>query len=111
MTHRPTDLELTADKDIHLDQANDLAVVSGVKQLEQSVAMDVLDVTQRFVGRALTGENVGLLEARVEESLAADEQVGDVQTVTVTEYDRRTNSITMDVVCTEDQDFTIQISN
>lgn len=105
----PTDLLLTEDLDIRLDAANDIATISGEQQLEQSVALDVMDETKNFVGGRLTGENLGLLEERIRESLAQDEQVADVQTVNIVEYNQESGQITANILVIDDEDFTIEI--
>lgn len=110
MVDYPTDLDLTSDRDIHLDGGNDLATTSGLSQLEQSVGIDVLDATQEFVGEPLTGQSLGLLEERLRQSLNQDEQLDGVTTVNVEEYDRRTGSVTFTVVVSQDEDFTITVT-
>lgn len=106
----PTDLDLNKNKDIYIDSANDLALTSGIQQLQQSVAIDVMDITRQFIGQQLTGTQVGLLEERVERSLNNDEQVAEVQTVNLVEFDRRDNSIELDIIVVKDEDFTLEVS-
>jgi hypothetical protein len=106
----PTDLALNEDMDIYLDGANDLATISGVDQLEQSVALDVRDVTLQFVGEPITGPAIGLLEERVQRALARDEQLSQVKNVVVQEYDRREDTIRIDILVIDDEDFTIEVS-
>jgi mannose/fructose/N-acetylgalactosamine-specific phosphotransferase system component IIB len=105
----PTDLLLTEDLDISIDAANDIATISGQQQLEQSVALDVMDETINFVGDRLTGEKIGLLEERIRQSLAADEQIADVRSVNIVEYNQESGTITADVLVVDDEDFTITI--
>lgn len=106
----PTDLDLNSDKDIHLDSANDLATTSGQAQVEQSVGLDVLNVIRDFIGNKLNGTQVGLLEERARESLQSDEQVGQVQEVNLVEFDRRDNSIKLEIIVIEDSNFTLEVS-
>jgi len=110
MAERPRDIAIGTDQDIFLDDTNDLALVSGDAQLEQSIAIDVLDVTEQFVGSAITAQSIGLLEQRIREALNDDPQVGTVRDVNVSEYDKRTRAITADVSLSEDEDFTIEVS-
>lgn len=109
MVEYPTDLAVTEDLDLYIDGSNDLATISGLGQLQQSVALDVLDVTREFVGGRLTGRNVGLLEERVQRSLERDEQLSQVKTVNVVEYDRSDESVTMEVLVIDDEDFEITL--
>lgn len=111
MVDYPTDLDLDDSKDIHLNGANDLATVSGVDQLSQSVAIDVMDEIQDFIGGRVTGKNIGLLEERIRQGLNDDPQLSEVQAVNIEEYDRRDNSITMEIVTIENKDFTIEVTS
>lgn len=109
MTHKkyPTDLDLNSEKDVHLDDANDLALVSGVAQLRQSIAIDVMDELQDLVGSPVTPEEIGLLEESIREGLNEDPQLKEVVNVTVTEYDRGNNSITIEARTIDSDTFTI----
>lgn len=110
MVDYPTDLDLNGDKDIHLSGANDLALVSGVHQLEQSVAIDVMDELEAFVGGRVTGKNLGLLEERLRQALNDDPQLDEVRLVNVEEYDRGAQSITAEIITTQNDNFTIQVA-
>lgn len=106
----PTDLRLTDEMDIYIDATGDIATISGFEQLEQSVAIDVLDILRDFIGQGLTGRNIGLLEANVQESLANDEQLAEVQNVTVDTYNKESGEITLDVFVIRDDDFALSLS-
>ena len=106
-----TDLLIDEELDIVIDTTNDLGTVSGIQQLEQSVAIDVLDVTRQFVGSRLTGSQIGLLEERVLRSLEDDEQVGEVLDVVVSQYDEAAQSVTMEIIVLEDENFEIELQN
>lgn len=110
MAERPRDIALNEDADVYLDDVNDLALVSGNDQLQQSIAIDVLDVTQQFVGSKISAQSVGLLEQRILEALNEDPQVGTIRNVSVEEFDRRNNSVTVQVTLLENEDFTIEVS-
>ena len=106
-----TNLLIDEELDIVIDTTNDLGTVSGIQQLEQSVAIDVLDVTRQFVGSRLTGSQIGLLEERVLRSLEDDEQVGEVLDVVVSQYDEAAQSVTMEIIVLEDENFEIELQN
>lgn len=105
-----TDLRVNDDIDVYIDQANDLATISGIEQLEQSTGLDVLNQVRQFSGGKLTGESVGLLEERVRASLQSDPQIDRIITVSVSEYNRETGDVALDVVATENDDFTIELT-
>ena len=106
----PTDIRLNENKDIYIDAAGDIATIGGFEQLQQSVALDALDVLIDFIGSGITGRNVGLLEERVTRALADDEQVGEVRTVNVTEYNQESGIVRVEVELVENEDFTLELS-
>lgn len=110
MVDYPTDLDLNEGKDIHLDGSNDLALTSGIEQLQQSVAIDVMDELRDFVAGRLTGPNIGLLEERIRAGLNDDPQVGDVRSVTLDTYDRRNSTVEISVFVVEDENFTLEVT-
>lgn len=110
MVEYPTDLDLNEQRDVHLDGANDLALTSGIEQLQQSTAIDVFDELQAFVGGRLTGENLGLLEERVRQGLNDDPQLADIRNVTVEEYDRGAQTVTLAISVVGDDDFELELS-
>lgn len=110
MAERPRDIAINEDKEVYLDDVNDLAIVSGDDQLEQSIAIDVMDVTQRFAGRRVTAQSIGLLEQRILEALEEDPQVGTIRMVSVEEFDKRNDTVTVAVSLLEDEDFTIEVT-
>lgn len=105
-----TDIHLNSDRDIHLDDANDLALVSGRSNLEQSVAIAVGDAIEQFIGGNMDGTTVAVLEERVRQALEDDPQVESVQSVSVEQFDKRTNSISLDVTVEENENFSIEVS-
>lgn len=104
------DLALDSDRDIHLDGGNDLALTSGRDNLEQSIAIAAGDAIRQFVGGNVNGTNVAILEERIRQSLDADPQVASVQAVSVEQFDKRENKITLDVMVEENESFTIEVS-
>jgi hypothetical protein len=104
-----TDIALSQDKDIHLDDGNDLALVSGQQQLQQSVAIDVFDELQDFVAGRITGQEVGLLEERIRVGLNEDPQVGEIVRVNVTEYNQTSSTIDVEVQVADNEDFELTI--
>lgn len=104
------DLDLNEDRDIHLDDANDLALTSGKKNLEQSVAIVAGDAIREFIGSSIQGKTVALLEVRIRNAIDADPQVDSVHSVTVEEFDKRDNSVILSVVAEDNDDFLIEVS-
>lgn len=105
----PTDLKLNSDRDIQLNDANDLATVSGERNMEQSVAISAGDAVDDFVGDRLTGVNISLLEERIKRNLKDNPMVSHVENVTVDEYDRRDDTVTLTVEVANDDNFQIEV--
>lgn len=108
--HYPIDLHLNENLDIHLDGGNDLATASDRRQLEQSTALDVLNVLHEFVGNPVTGRTIGLLEERVRQALNADEQLSTVTNVSVEEYRPDEGRVSVAVNAVEDDDFELDLT-
>lgn len=109
MVEYPTDLDLNEGKDIHLDSTNDLTLTSGIAQLQQSVAIDVMDELRDFVGGRLTGKNVGQLEESIASGLNDDPQVDTVRSVSLDTYDRQNKTVEITVHVVENDDFTLEV--
>lgn len=105
-----TDVAVDENLDIFIDDTNDIGVVTGSEQLEQSVALDILDVTRDFVGRRLSANNVGILEERIRQSLESDEQLGPIESVVVEEYNRQNNTIVSTVRTRANNEFELEVN-
>lgn len=110
MVEYPTDLAINDEKDIYLDDGNDLALVNGVQQLRQSVGIDVMDELQAFIGGRITGTTIGRLEERIRRGLDDDPQLAGVRDVTIQEYDRGEETVLITAEVVGDDDFTIEVS-
>lgn len=111
MAEYPTDIKISEDdRNIFLDDTNDLATIGGVANLEQSVAIAVMNATRQFIGDKLTGSSVGLLEEKVRQALQRDPQIERVVSVEMTEFDRSQDKVTMDVTTIEDETFQIGVT-
>lgn len=104
------DLDLNEDKDVHLDDTNDLAISEGRANLEQGIALSVMEITHRVIGEKYTAANLSLLEQRVEEYLAEDPHVEEVLRVTTETVNRDSGIITMRIDVDEDESFTIELT-
>lgn len=106
----PTDIALNKSKDVFLDKSNDLAIIGGKEQLQQSVAIDVFDETTAFVGSPIDGSTVGLLEEEIRQSLNDDPQLGEIRSVSIDSYDRTLGRIELSISVVEDEDFTLPVN-
>jgi hypothetical protein len=105
----PTDFNLNSSKDVYVDASNDIALVSGVAQLRQSVAIDVFDETSQLIGGKVTGQDFGRIESAIRESLNDDPQLAEVQQVSVEEFNKDTNEVTVTVLTTANNEFTLPV--
>lgn len=111
MAEYPTDIKISEDdRNVFLDGTGDLAVIGGKPNLEQSVAILVMDATRQFIGSRVTGSSVGLLEARVREALNDDPQLSKVLSVEVDEFDRSQNKVIMTARTEENETFQFGVS-
>ncbi|WP_226041164.1 hypothetical protein [Natrinema sp. DC36] len=108
-TNELTDIRIDGNRDIEIGHSNDIAVVSGQANVEQSISIATSDSISKFVGSRITGTNISLLEKRVEDALEDDPQVGEVLDVTILEFDKRNDTIEIGVELVEDEDFTIEV--
>lgn len=108
MVEYPTDIDLNSDKDVHLNGANDLALVGGEEQLRQSVAIDVMDEIEDFIGGRVTGKTLGLLEERFLQAFNDDPQLDEVISVNIKQYDRRTDELIIEAKTVKNEDFTLE---
>lgn len=108
MVEYPTDILLNSDKDIAIDSANDIGLISGIRQLSQSVALDVMDEIPDIVGGRVTGQNIGLLEEKIRRGLNEDPQLSEVRSVNITEFNRQSNTLSMEVLVVDNDDFTLE---
>jgi hypothetical protein len=109
MAYRPQDLGVDENFDVFVDDTGDLATVVGKEQLEQSVALDIANVSERFIGESLTATNLGIIEEEIRQSLNRDEQVGRVISVTVEEYNADTNAVVASVATENNRDFILEV--
>lgn len=108
----PTDIKISEDdRNIFVDSTGDIATIGGLNNLEQSVAIGVMNATKQFIGSRITGTTVGLLEERVREALNDDPQIKGITSVDIQEFDRGSNTIIMDITTSQDETFTIGVSD
>lgn len=104
------DLDLNSDGDIHTDDGNDLALTSGLDNLEQSININAGNAVEDFIGGNVNGTKIAILEERLTNALDADPQVSSVQDVSLEQFDKQTNSLSLDVLVEENENFTLEVS-
>jgi len=110
MVDYPTDIALNEHKDVFIDDGNDIATVTGEKQLIQSVAINVFDETFASIGAPLSGEEIASIESDIFDALDTDPQISTVQSVRVDSYNVDEGSVTVTVETVANDDFTLPIA-
>lgn len=105
----PTDLKIDTSRNVFLDATGDLATVTGDRGLEQSVAIHIGNATKRLIGASLTRTNLGLLEEEIREALNNDPQIEEIISVTVSEFDRRDNTVTVEATSVENHNYSFEV--
>lgn len=104
------DIAIGSDRDVYLDDANDVALVSGKQALQQSISIHATDAIREFVSSGIDATSLALLEERLRNALNEDPQVGEVWSVTVNEFDKRNDTLKMEVALSENENFELEVS-
>jgi len=89
----PFDIAIDGNGDSYLDSGNDLAIVDGNSRLEQHVYLNVAEDVLQLLGQRLNGDVIAEAEELIRESLNDAEDIDEVVSVSIDEYDPSTNSI------------------
>jgi len=87
------DLYLTENRDITQTSQNDLREVSGIENVVQSVGIQLAAESRQLLGEQITGERLRQFGNSVEEALLADPEVESVESLTISEIDRESNTV------------------
>jgi hypothetical protein len=92
----PFDIAIEGDtEDTYLDETNDLATVDGNRRVEQHVYLNVGQQLEQLLSGRLTGETLTQAEAAIEDGLNNAEDIGDVLSVEIVEYDKEKSLVTV----------------
>lgn len=104
------DIAIETDKDTYLDGANDLALISGPKRVEQSIAINIIDADERFIGNRVTARTVNRLEKAIKDALEADNDVDEVFDVTIDTFDRNDDRIEVEIFVAPGESFVAEVN-
>lgn len=102
------DIKLNEKREITIGADGDLALTDGVNTVEQSVAIQAANVLRPLVGEQPVSGQLQNIEENLARVLRNDVQVEDVQRVEVTEVNRSTGEVTIEVFVGFNNSFTIQ---
>jgi len=92
----PFDIAIKGDtEDTYLNETNDLAIVDGNRRVEQHVYLNVGQQLEQLLSGRLTGETLTQAEAAIENGLNNAEDIGDVLSVEIVEYDKEKSLVTV----------------
>lgn len=101
------DLELNTDRQVSVGGGGDLKQTSGIDTVEQSVAIHAGEVLRPLIGNPLTDQLYGDIEAEVEEILANDPQIANVDRVNILSVNKTNGTVKLDVFTSYNQSFQI----
>lgn len=105
------DLKMSADdRQVFVDDTGDLAVTSGIETVEQSLALNAGDVLRPLIGEPIEDETFGDVEATLQERLQNDPQVEGPQRVSVTQVNRSTGTVSVEIFTTFNDSFTLEVT-
>jgi len=90
------DLYLTENRDITQTSQNDLREVSGIENVVQSVGIQLASEARVLLGEQITGERLRQFGDSVERVLLADPEVESVESLTISEIDRESNTVVVE---------------
>lgn len=102
------DLEVQRN-DIGLDDGGDLAFVTGMDNVKQSVALDIRDVTHFDVGGTLTSDTTFALRDEIKRSLQTDPQITTPITVELDSVDKNAGVVNFAITTRDNEEFTIDM--
>lgn len=106
-----SDIELLANQDTYIDTLNDLPLISGHDNAQQSVALSTLDTTELFIGNRPTHKLYNKLKGDVRDALQQDPNVSSVNSVTITNIDEENDTVDIAISLVGDSSFSITLQS
>lgn len=109
MTDSLIDLKVDKDRQVFVGDDGDLATVSGIDDVKQSLMLNAGDVLRPLVGEPLTDTTFADAEAEVLERLQRDPQVTGPNRVEITRVNTTTGEVFVEVFTTYNESFEIGV--
>ena len=106
-----SDIELLANQDTYITKGEDLPLIDGYGNAQQSVALSTLDITELFIGNRVTHELLNKLKGDVRSALQRNPNVDQVESVNVLSIDEDTDTVTVSVTIDGGNTFNINLSS
>lgn len=104
-----SDLEMDQDRQVFVDDTGDVSTVSGIGNVEQSVAISAGDVLRPLVGEPADDQTFADVEAELEDVLSRDPQIRRVTRVEVTRVNTSTGTVDVEIFTAMNNSFEIQV--
>lgn len=105
-----TDLAIDQDRQIFTDDEGDLGTVSGLDDVQQSVAISTGHVIRPLIGEPITDEQFADVESEVADVLERDPQIESVDRVEVTTVNRSSGTVELEVFTGINNSFTLEVN-
>ncbi len=97
-------------EDIHLDSTNDLALSSGIENLEQSTLLSARNATKDLIGEPINANSIRELEEVLRGILNNDPHIDTVIDVSLTNIEEEADLIEVDIKLVDNEEFTIELN-
>lgn len=105
------DLEMDTDnRQVFVDDTGDLSLTSGLRTVEQSIAISAGDVLRPLIGQPIRDKTFRDIEAELQRVLNRDLQIDDVQRVNVTQVDRTAGTVFVEIVTPLNNTYEIEVT-
>lgn len=105
------DLRINSDRDIEISDGGDLRLtVSREENIAQSVAISTSGIVRQLLGGTVNANLLERMVTIITQTLNNDPQISQVVAVNIVEINRANNSIRVQVILTDDDDFFIDLT-
>lgn len=104
------DLRLDGNRQVEVGADGDLRITHGIETVEQSVAIEAGQVLRPLIGGPLTGETYEDVQEELRDILSRDPQIENVQRVEITEVNRSTGNVTVEVFTSYNNSFELGVT-
>lgn len=104
------DMRLDENRQIEIGGDGDWRLTDGIETVEQSVGIAAGDVLRPLIGEPIAGQTFEDIQAELTEILQRDPQIENVQRVVVTEVNRDTGDVSVQVFTEYNNSFEIDVT-
>lgn len=105
-----TDIEMDRDRQVFVGPDGDLSLVSGIANVEQSLAISAGDVLRPLIGEPIQDSTFADTEATLTEILQDDPQLESVNRVSIDRVNTTTGVVYVEIFVEYNNSFTAEVS-